>query len=680
MAYRQRTLSPWFDFRRALGTLVLGATAAALVACGGGSMAPGASAGLTPPATAPGTSKAQSCTSTTCGGALLTLTDAAGAFQSYLVTVTSLQLTRSDGTVVETLSNPTQVDFTQLVNLSELVSSAQLPLGQYTSAAMTLDYSSAQLVLTGATAPVPLAGVYLGSATSSVAAGNARLTVSLSLGATNALTITPATVQHLALDFNLDTSNVIATTSGTTTVTVQPVLTGSLAPDPTKQTHVRGPLVSVATPANDGSGSFVLSVRPFDDDQGNNGQFTIDTSPATTFTISGSTTTGGAGLKALSAALAGAGSTPLVVAAYGSLDIASMTFTATSVQAGASVVGSVHDGIQGTVVAVTAGTAANTRILTVSGGLAMHADQAQMHYAPQVSVTVGANTTVSEPGQSGSFTYESLSVGQLAQFSGTLGQDSAGNPTLDASTGNVNLLPTRIEGTVAAAPAGGVVTLNLQSIDGLSTTSMPAIFNFSGTGKTSTSDAVATAYTVAVPAGLSTSGLATGTPVEFVGFVTAFGAAATGSQADFSAITLVNFANTAADLSLQWARPGYGTLADFTVTKTGLGIANAALSAVSESRLRIGFEASSLASLTSGLQIVPDPTATTPVFYAIGNLGSWNIATYSTWSDFSTALTTALSASTTTAPVTVQQIYARGPYAAATGTLSADQMIVVLGN
>ncbi|HLN48901.1 MAG TPA: hypothetical protein VK251_05285, partial [Steroidobacteraceae bacterium] len=60
-----------------------------------------------------GTSTGQSCSN--CGTAVLSLTDAPGDFLSYIVNVASLQLTRSDGTVVQTVPATTQVDFAQLV-------------------------------------------------------------------------------------------------------------------------------------------------------------------------------------------------------------------------------------------------------------------------------------------------------------------------------------------------------------------------------------------------------------------------------------------------------------------------------------------------------------------------------------------------------------------------------------
>jgi hypothetical protein len=82
-----------------------GATLLAACGPGGGSMGGGSTGGG-------GLATPQACT-TNCGGALVTLTDAPGAFISYIVNVESLQLTRSDGTVVQMVPVSTQVDFAQ---------------------------------------------------------------------------------------------------------------------------------------------------------------------------------------------------------------------------------------------------------------------------------------------------------------------------------------------------------------------------------------------------------------------------------------------------------------------------------------------------------------------------------------------------------------------------------------
>src|SRR5208283_1619163 len=126
------------QFQRRLLSMLLIAGAALLTACGGGGGSMGSSTAASSGST---TSMAQSCSN--CGTAVVSLTDAPGDFVNYIVNVVSLQLTRSDGTVVQTVPATTQVDFAQLVNLSEIISAGQIPAGQYVSAQLTLDYSGA---------------------------------------------------------------------------------------------------------------------------------------------------------------------------------------------------------------------------------------------------------------------------------------------------------------------------------------------------------------------------------------------------------------------------------------------------------------------------------------------------------------------------------------------------------
>ena len=188
-----------------------------LAACGGsgmgtGSMSPGA-----------GQSTPQACSSN-CGTAMVSVTDAAGDFISYMVTVVSLQLTRSDGTVVETLPVTTNVDFAQLVNLSEILSSDQIPAGSYVSASMTIDFSSAKIVVDNGTTGVTIAAanVINGATSMPLAAPNpTQMTLKLDLSHNNFI-VTGHAIANLALDFNLAASNTITpSATSPTTVTVK---------------------------------------------------------------------------------------------------------------------------------------------------------------------------------------------------------------------------------------------------------------------------------------------------------------------------------------------------------------------------------------------------------------------------------------------------------------------------
>lgn len=165
----------------------------------------------------------------------------------------SLQLQTASGASVETLPAATQVDFTKLVDLTEVISAGQIPAADYVSAQLTLDFANAQITAQDANGnPVTLSPVD--------SKGNAltgTLTVSVQLDNTNQLVITPGNASRLAFDFNLAASNVVNLTG--MTVTVAPTLVATVMPSGTKQVRVRGQLANVSTTGND----FVLNVQPF---------------------------------------------------------------------------------------------------------------------------------------------------------------------------------------------------------------------------------------------------------------------------------------------------------------------------------------------------------------------------------------------------------------------------------
>src|SRR5258708_10154999 len=73
----------------------------------------------------------------------ISLTDTAGDFLSYTVDVTSLTLTKADGTVALPLR--TRVDFARLVDLTEFVTAVTIPSGNYVRATLNLHYTHPHL-------------------------------------------------------------------------------------------------------------------------------------------------------------------------------------------------------------------------------------------------------------------------------------------------------------------------------------------------------------------------------------------------------------------------------------------------------------------------------------------------------------------------------------------------------
>jgi hypothetical protein len=576
---------------------------------------------------------------------MVSLTDQPGDFVSYIVKVDSLTLTRSDGTVVQTVPVTTQVDFAQLVDLSEIVSADQIPAGSYVSATLTLDFTGATLVVdtSGGDVTVPAADIVNG-ATGQPLTG--PVTLKLSLSSDEPLVITPGTISNLALDFNLMASNTVALAANPLTVTVNPVLTASLALDTTRQLHVRGPLVSVSTTASD----YVISVRPFEDQDETTGQVTVATTGSTSYLINGTSYSGSAGLGQLAALTAGT-----LTSAYGAWNGTSGTFTATLVLAGSSVEGAMSS-VQGTVLARTGNT------LTVGDGVLFHPEAAALSFQRQVAVTVGSGTVVTEEGQSGSFTATDISVGQQLRVSGTPGTDSSGNPTLDATAGMALLLPTSGVGLVTAT-ATGSVTVNLQQLGGMDASAL----DFAGTGATSQQDATASAYRISVPSSISTSSTGAGTAVGFTGFVTPFGSA----PPDFAVTTWVGSNQGVAMFDAWWASPGL-TTPFATLTGSEMLLSQATLQASAGKVLRIGGMTVDPSTLSSGMQLLPDATGTQQSF-AIVHVKTQSVDNFSTFNDFATALATDLNGTNG-----LLQVWADGSYAS--GALTADHVVVTLMN
>jgi hypothetical protein len=641
--------------------LIVGCCAALLVAaCGGSgsnelsSMATGrSSTGMTGTmgGTAGGTATAMSC-SGSCGGSMVTMTDAAGDFLSYIVTLTSLQLQTASGASVETLPAPTPVDFTKLVNLTEVLSAGQIPAADYVSAQLTLNFANAQITAADAMGnPVTLSPVD--------AKGNAltgTLTVTVQLDNTNSLIITPGNTGRLAFDFNLAASNMVSLTA--MTVQVAPTLVATVVPSDTKQVRVRGQLASVNAAQND----FVLNVQPFAVQTATAGQVTAQVAATTTYQINGMAFVGMAGLTALAALPANT-----MVAAFGSLQTGTMPFTATNILAGTSLESASKDHLSGTVIARTA------NALTVRSATWTKPDGWFGFERMDATVNVGANTSVTEEGQMGAFTAANISVGQHIDAFGMATQGANGALTLDATAGQVQLDITPLWGTITAM-ATGSLTLNLQSLDGLS----PSVFTLAGTGTNTAADAVATAYVVNTGA-LSQTGLVANAPARAFGFVTPFGMA----PPDFAADSLENFAAVTADLVVGWGHAGSATaFTGLTATSTSLQLNLANVGNLHF--IQIGPELVDLTKVAMAPSIVPD-TASMDVVFTIGHAGKLKTENFNTFAAFVTQLTTELAATSTTtmtmttAP-TVDVIAAAGQYDSATDALTARRLAVLLSN
>lgn len=606
--------------------------------------------------------KPQGCNN--CGKTIVSLTDAAGDFVSYIVKVTSLKLNRADGTFVETVSVPTQVDFAQLTHLAEIVSALNITAGNYTSASITLDYSGATIIVSNGATGVSIAPSQIinGATSLPLAAPNTTLiTLTLALPAIGPLTVVVDTDAHLALDFNLAASNTVTpSTTNPTTVTVNPVLTASLSPDANREEHIRGTLVKTNTSLN----SYLVNVSPFNDSVATIGQLTVNTTATTAFVINGTSYTGAAGLAQLATLVAGT-----VTAAFGGVNATTFSFTATRVVAGTSAVGTGvagstmgNDGLEGIIVARTGNT------LTLANDHVTHSDHEGLSYISQVTVTVGSATTVTEEGQVGTFTTANISVGQNAFFTGKLAISGSGNATLDATAGAARMELTRLQGVVISVNTNSV-TVNLTNLGDIPAAS----FAFAGTGTSSVMDAVPTAYSVSLPATLSTAGLSVGSAVQYSGFVAPFGLA----PPDFMAIELTathySDPSALAELEIRWP---VGVTAPFSnATSATLTLSQATLVGSTEHEVHLEHQPETdLTTLAGPVQLVPDSLVNTGKF-AISHRISDTVDNFSTFAAFETALVAALNGT-----VGLMQVEAQGSYNATSGVMSVGKMVAALNN
>ena len=473
------------------------------------------------------------------------LSDAAGDFLSYTVDVTSLTLTRADGTVVQTLPQRTRVDFAQVVDLAEFVTGATIPSGNYVGVALNLDYTHADIeVDNGTGAPVPAASIV-------DAQGHpvGALTVNVKLDNARQLAILPLAPALLDLDFDLAASNQVdLSTPASPVVTVSPLLMADVNPDSTKPHRIRGPLVNV----NVAGGTFMLALRPFNLLQGDHGRVTFLADANTTYEINQTPFVGSAGLMALSQ-LASLTAT----VAIGTLVPGTRQFLATEVFAGSSVSFGTSDVLTGNVISRSGNT------FTVKGA-ALERKDGTLLFRDTVSVSVASTTKVVGEGQMASHSIGDISVGQRVSVFGTL--DALG--AMQASLGLVRLLVTQLNG-VANSAGGGVVAMTLAKINGRPIAS----FNFAGSG-TPGNDANPNSYVVATGS-LPRAGIVNGTPLRVRGFVQPFGQATAGD--DFNAVTLIDVTDAPATLVVGWPSLEAAPFGSFMEVSMTVNLTNAGL-------------------------------------------------------------------------------------------------------
>jgi hypothetical protein len=622
------------------------------------------------------------------GVAWITLTDEPGDFTSYMVAVNSVVMTGKTYGAVTAIAAPELVDFTKLVNFSELWASAYLPVDTYTAATITLDYTNAQISVQVDGKPVRAKVV------DPTGAAVTLVTIVVTLDPLNQLvlhqTFAGTNALRLAFDFDLAASNSVDLTTSPPTVTIKPFMTAATAASDTKLIRVRGPLVNSSVNV----GTYSTFVRPFFDEVNNlgsltifNGPNTVASTPNTIWTLNGSTYVGAPGMLALSKTSAGS----TMVAAYCTFQptltprpgITAGVFLSNYVVAGSTLEDFYTVGLEGDVIARSGNT------LTLRGAtLFANASQIVAYQnldslvllAPQTLVT--ADDTATLP----NLNYNSISVGQHITARGLYSVDSTGIVTVDSTgssstnTGSVRLQSTQMFGSMVSAASGNLV-LNLQAINDWPVSN----YNFAGNGLTPAQDSMPANYvvntgTLALPPG--PDGVTPAAPPDLLwidGFTSPFGTA----PPDFIAESIQSAPTVPATMIVTWPA---GTLAPFILPLTNSNLtvdlsnpALALLPANQRPQIRIGADYIDLTSAPSPLIVPavapPPPPGLPPVFLPLFGVGNPNLGILS-FNDY-TEYVAQLNKEATSA-VPVFKFTARGYYNPTTNIFTASAIDVLL--
>jgi hypothetical protein len=647
------------------------------------------------------------------GIAWVTVTsDTTPAYASYVVTIDSITLTRSDGVAVTAVSTPEIVDLTQVHNIAEMWSSGAVPDGTYVAATVTLDYTNAVIAVMQNGVPVLATVEDSVTKTTCAAGGPCTYAVNVNFDPATQPTITPTFASTSAalmnVDFDLAASGVIDLSTTVPTVYVRPFMTIGHLPADTRLIRVRGPLANSSSDVN----TYTVYIRPFYDEANNIGQLTLFSQPNTVYTLNGQTYVGNTGLDKLSVLSAGSTMTAGYTTFqpdYNPLNGAyAGRFNLQYVVAGSTLEDIYTNGITGDVIARSGNT------LTLRGSTLILTTYDTFEYETvDCTVVVGSGTivTADDNSQLTGLTPNSIAVGDHITARGNYKLASSGSCGLSVlgegvyldstgtqatNTGSVRLQPNEVFGTLVSSAAGSLV-MDVSTIDNLPASN----FDFAGNA---TPTPVASAFSVDTEGLTLPPSTVPGDPIWLSGYAVPFGSTA---PPDFLSFALNNqtTVQTAggplggggpttpgtggcgvgsqvcdpAIMQVTWNAPGTATpLSANTGSSFSINLANTALAAAV---IRIGPQTITLQSLPASPTIVGTDLAVTQTFaprYVWGN-----VATSTTASTAVTASTTALDAtsvfstflsglnSTLSATNPALQMTARGIYDPATNTFTA---------
>ena len=583
------------------------------------------------------------------GTPVITVSSSApGPFSSYIISLSTVTLTRDDGTVVSLV--PSQaieevLSLTKMSDQAELMGAPAVAVGTYKSASVTLDYSTASISVDINGKP------QAASVVDKSGAALSQVTVNLTFDPAHQLVIKKNVATHVNLNFDLSAASVVDASTSPIKVAVRPVVTSSTVPVQAKSIRSRG--VFVTTDNN--AGTFTINTKPFFDLQSQPfGALAVQTTAQTAYNINGIIYTGSAGLQVLSTLQINT-----LVAAYGTLgSLAGVTpgFNATQVYAGSSVEGPQEDRVSGVISARTGNQ------LTIHGA-AIVSRSAAASFQPDLFLTVGDATAVSIDGQPGATGLgpQSISIGQQVNAGGGLVANAANTAlvSLDATAGDVRLVPTPAWGTLNAGANSMSASLDLLTLGGFE----PSAFNFAGTGSGAGLDAKPSTYTVDTGS-IDESATAAGTLLRVDGIVSGFGKA----PPDFIASDATVGTSTDQVLIIDWVSGG--ATAPFSSASTGGLVVNIANTHRGTAHVvQTGPASLDLTNPAVSPLIVPDATISGQ--FAIGNAAN-GVAEFNSFASFLTKISSTLNGTNA-----LQKLVAVGRYDAATGTFTAYRIDLV---
>src|ERR1700722_7007591 len=614
-----------------------------------------------------------------CNGATavvtMTSTPSTDNYLAYRVTLVSVDLlTSSGGSELTILPASTIVDFATLTNLDEVLGATKIPKGTYTSAVVTLDYTSSQIIYdNGSVNGVQLVPIDVNDQPLGV------VQITVTLDPNNSFGVASKGQALLAMNFNMGASNVVDLTNNTVLVT--PMVAASALPIDAKQVAIRGPLQNVSNPTttSTSSASFNLGAMPFNSTATATGGGVLSVVPTagTTYEINGKPSVGTPGITALTALSSGT-----LAIAYGTLtatdetsstsdteeedettadgvvedSIATstvVTFSATQVLAGSSVQGAGMDKVTGVV------TARSGNTLALEDATLIGVNGTDTFILGTTTVTMGPNTVITEFGQgAGTYTLAQVSVGSSIDAFGVLTSQSSGNAALDASAGRVRLDLSTASGLVSAQGSGSL-NLTLSQLGGRAV----APFNFTGSGASGSPYVVSTGS-------LSLANSTAGAPVIVTGLTNSFAVA----SPNFTATTLLDPTTINAELILDW---GVATATPFsTFDSSGIDLDIAAGGIGVRHEIQVGAQVTDLIGLSSEPIIVPTTSTTAGnQIFTIGHSVSSMTENFDTFVAFVAQLQTELNGSALATNLTVV-----GQYSPSTFTLTASSITLTLQN